>query len=203
MIRSVLAFAFVLGCSALQADPVFDFSWTSIGPPEFDYSTAGVTITGQIFGLPDNGTGPATDIVVDSITGVTPDPVTIFSNLPVDLMSAGCQVTNFPSDNDDQFVVQNDVITSASFFCQENLAYTGTFGLGTGTPWAEYISGGLIYPAPPDFVVFEPGSIPGYMGTATYSLAPVPEPSHVPVIVLAMFLAIAIGRRSIENRRRA
>jgi len=182
-----------LGCATVRADPVFDFSWTSVGLP---YELpAGVVITGQIFGLPDNGSGPASDIVVDSITGVTPDPSTIFSNLPVDLMSAGCQVSGGLISNDNAFVVQNDVITSASFFCQDSFAYDGAFGFGTGTLWAEYLSGGILYPAPPDFAYFEPRDGVGFMGTATFSLAPVPEPSYLAIVVLAMSAAITAARR--------
>jgi hypothetical protein len=194
MKRILVALAF--GCLGLHADPVFDFSWTSTGQADFNYTGNPVTITGQIFGLPDNGTGPATDIVVDSITGATPDAGTIFTQLPVDLMNTGCQTpTNFALFDQNTFAVQNDVITSASFFCESNLDLAGTFGLGTGTPWAEFISGGLIDPAPPDFILFAPnfGGI-GYMGTATYSLAPVPEPSPLAAIVAAVLAAIAVRR---------
>lgn len=128
---------------------------------------------------------------------MTPDPGTIFASLPVDLMSSACQTpTNFAAFDQNTFVVQNDVITGASFFCWDNQIVAGTFGLGTGTEWVEFLSGGVLRNTPPDFIEFAPdlGGI-AYMGTATYSLAPVPEPSHLALIVLAMFLAIAGTRR--------
>jgi hypothetical protein len=195
MKRILVALGF--GCASLVADPVFDFSWTSVGQADYNLTGNPVTIAGQIFGLPDNGASPATDIVVDSITGATPDPGTIFTQLPVDLMSSTCQTpTNFAPFDQNTFVVQNDVITSASFFCQTNDVLEGTFGLGTGTTWVEYLSGGVLRNAPPDFVLFAPnlGGI-GYMGTATYSVAPVPEPSPLAVAAVAMLLAMGAVRR--------
>ena len=181
---ATLAFL-IIGAAGVQASPVFQFTWTSVSVLG---EGQGVTFTGEILGLPDNGSGPASDVVLDSITGATPDPGIPFSYLPVDLLGPDFEPAFPLAFTANQFVVQNDVITSALFAAQGSNTAIGSeyFILGQGIQLIELMTGGTIDSAPPDVVSMfaTPYSHANY-GTATYTLV-TPEPSTAALILLGL-----------------
>lgn len=95
----------VLVCGVAQADNFyFSFSNDPAGPG----NVAG-TVTGEVFGLPHNGTGPATDIQIFSyptglvLFGSYPPPVDVF------LWTGGNMGEN-------SYTVTNGVVTTGGFF---------------------------------------------------------------------------------------
>jgi hypothetical protein len=201
LIRSIAALSllvFALCPPPLRASPVFRFTLNSLDVP---FSTPGITITGEIFGLPDNGTGSATRVVVNSITGVSLESDSRFNNLPVDLIgpfftNAGIGIP-VPGN---QFVVQNDVITSA-FFTALALppSHSETFSLG----WAGYLlnsgTGGIVQVPQPDGLFANTSSLQYLitLGTATYELeSEVPEPSLLLPMLAASMIGVVVRYRS-------
>jgi len=161
--------------TASHAGPFdFMFSFTGTIPPS---SVAG-TVSGEIFGLTDNATGPASNVVVDGYPaelGLPSPPLTIFS---------------FISEN--SFTVSNNQITAVDYsasdssdIIQLNLNVSSHNVLATST-------NGLLI-----------GNENGFAG-ATYSLVqPIPEPSSVtPLATGLLFAALWPLRRRLRRRGR-
>jgi hypothetical protein len=159
--------------TASHAGPFdFMFSFTGTIPPS---SVAG-TVSGEIFGLTDNATGPASNVVVDGYPaelGLPSPPLTIFS---------------FISEN--SFTVSNNQITAVDYsasdssdIIQLNLNVSSHNVLATST-------NGLLI-----------GNENGFAG-ATYSLVqPIPEPSSVtPLATGLLFAALWPLRRRLRRR---
>lgn len=83
-----------------QASVTFDFSFTNT-----EGNVSG-TVTGQIFGLMDNSTGPATDVVIDSYPANMGDSIGIVSVNP----------NTWSYINSNTFTVANGVLTGAAYY---------------------------------------------------------------------------------------
>jgi len=116
-----------LACGVARADN-FTFSFSS----DPTLSTVSGTVTGEIFGLPHNGTGAATDITVTSYPaglvtfGSYPTPVDIFT-----------WTGGFTGQN--SFTVTNGVITSGGYYIDgangdyDQLYLNASIGYANGT----------------------------------------------------------------------
>jgi hypothetical protein len=94
----------VLACGAAQADNfLFSFSNDPNGPGNVQG-----TVTGEVFGLPHNGTGPATDIQIFSY----PAGLVLFGNYtpPVDVFLWAGTV------GENSYTVTNGVVTGGGFY---------------------------------------------------------------------------------------
>jgi hypothetical protein len=166
-----------LACGVARADN-FTFSFSS----DPTLSTVSGTVTGEIFGLPDNGTGAATDIVVTSYPaglvsfGSYPTPVDIFT------WTGGLTGEN-------SFTVTNGVITGGGYWIDEangdddQLYLSAGIGYANGTNFFDIGSNDTLY-------VWNNNGI-GTNGVS-YSLASTPEPGSL--LLLGSGLLSLAGR---------
>src|SRR5262245_44116931 len=114
--------AFAFACAlALASTPghalTFDFSFSNVSG-----NTSG-TVTGEVDGLPFNGTAPATAVIVNSVPSVMPIPTP--SSFPV----VGGAV------QENSFTVTNGTVTSASFGSDRDFIVGHVFlGFGFNQP---------------------------------------------------------------------
>jgi len=134
LVVAVMALVVVLACGVARADTFyFSFSNDPTGPGDVSG-----TVTGEVFGLPHNGTGAATDIEILSypaglvLSGTYTPPVDVFS-------WTGAIIAQ------NSYTVVNGVITGGGFsiyggngdldqlYLSAECVGCTTFGLGTGT----------------------------------------------------------------------
>lgn len=134
----------VLACGVAQAD---DFLFSFSNDPNGPGNVQG-TVTGEVFGLPHNGTGPATDIQIYSY----PAGLVLFGSYtpPIDVFSWAGTV------GENSYTVTNGVVTGGGFYISgangvndqlylsSNCACT-MFGLMLGTNFLDIGSNDTLY----------------------------------------------------------
>jgi hypothetical protein len=142
------------------------------GPLDFMFSFSNTignvsgTVTGEVFGLTDNATGPASNVVVDSYPaalGLPAPPLAFFTNILIN-----------------SFTVTNEMIIAARYLA-DNTADTA--GLILNSP-------------PENGLATNSGTtvinIDGFAGVTYTPLQPVPEPSSVTVLGTGFGLLAAL-----------
>lgn len=175
----LLAAALAFSAQPARATPVFDFSFVVTGG-----DVGSGIVTGEIFGLTDNATSAATDIVITSMPGGGPDYVPA---PPIDVFASLLSV------NSNVFTVSDGEVTSGQFNASFGPEGNGYVQLepGTGT---EGFPGYLSFRDPINpmdmWSVYDSN-----IAAVSYSIAPdVPEPSSIAVVGIAL-LGLAMARR--------
>jgi hypothetical protein len=159
--------------STTHAGPLdFMFSFTGTVPPG---SVAG-TVTGEIFGLTNNASGSASNVVIDSYPaglGLPTPPLTIFSNI-----------------TSNSFTVMNNAITDADYFAFDAADLIGlliNFPTAKGQNLNELENLGT--------TANNTVNLDGLAGI-TFTLVPsVPEPASVTLLATALALLWPLRRR--------
>jgi hypothetical protein len=103
ILRAAVAASLLCSATASHAaDFIFSFG-SDLSDPNVTGAVAG-TVTGRLLGLPDDGTGGATQVFIDSFS---PDPTLAF---PIDVMAWFS-----PFEFENSFTVEGGVITAALF----------------------------------------------------------------------------------------
>lgn len=167
--------ALVGGTSSAHAGLNFDFSFTSTE------GTVSGTVTGEIFGLTDNSTSAATDVVIDSYPAALSLPST-----PWDIFNAsGYTLVN----DDNSFTVANGVVTGALFEIENGNGNNGGFGLDNVAN-ESYLYSDL------NIDVVNGQGFSGITFTADSSATNAPEPASAALFLSGLFGLQVIRRRS-------
>jgi hypothetical protein len=151
-ILMVVATMSMLGTNAMADDFIFSFS------------DATGTVTGEIFGLQNNATGSATEVIITSF------PASLGSIPDLIVTDWAVQVFNL-------FTETNGVVTDAQFFAQDDdLPFPSMF-----------ISAGI-----GEIITVNPN--PGISGPITFAPAPVPEPSAWIFLLTVMLAVAIVKR---------
>lgn len=152
----------------------FSFTFTNVT------GNVGGTVTGEILGLVDNSTGPATDVIIESFPSALNAYLFTSYTAPIDLLT-------FPwfGTGPNAFTESGGVITSASFGMDD-----GDFDfvtLGTGCNILSSFCGD-------GFGNWQTANYVG--GTATYGSSAAPEPSTLGLALAGILALTAKVRRS-------
>lgn len=167
-----LTCALVGGTSSAHAGLNFDFSFTNTK----GYDSG--TVTGEIFGLTDNSTSAATDVVIDSYPTALLLPGT-----PWDIFNT----TGFTLvDNENSFTVADGVVTAADFYIQDGSVvfllngYAAESALSDASGKNDVVNG---------------RGFPGITFTAASSSTNAPEPASIALLLSGLFGLRLIRRR--------
>ena len=159
-----------------QAQSTLNFYFSFTGNPS-EYGQSSGTVTGEIFGLTDNATSSATDVVIDSF----PSGINILG------VSAPLDATTWDVQYENSFTVVSGEITSASF-----ASYDAAIAKQLGI--CGYSGGAYNYlELSPENVIWV-GNLDGMSGV-TFTPAPVPEPSSLALSALGGFGGFLMYRR--------
>jgi PEP-CTERM motif len=174
----LLAAAVALFAQPARADLVFTFSFVVTAG-----DAASGTVTGEIFGLTDNATSAATDVVITSMPDGAPGYAPA---LPIDIFASS------PSVNSNVFTVSDEEITSGEFFASFGPGDNDQLQLEPGTG-AQGFPGALSFQDPDNMMnmwdVYDDNT-----AAVSYSVTPAPEPSSIAVFGIGLF-GLPLARR--------
>ena len=186
----------ILGALALLVSSVgqvkgesFTFSITNTQPSiPGGVTTVPGTVTGEIFGLPSNGTAAATTVLIESF------PAGLNS-----LESAPINATFWDQQNYNSFTVENDQVVSGGFQAFQTAGNPSlSYGFGL------YINGGVGGPGTGNFNYVNldgtnANAVWGDNGLAAANIRPIPEPASLTTLLLGIGIA---GMAGFCGRRR-
>jgi hypothetical protein len=170
MLATAALAAALIASQALALDFKFSFDGTN--------GTLSGTVTGKIFGLLDNATSPATDLMISSA------PSAFGISTPYDMFPTTTAI-NF-------FTLLNGVIVDAQFLSGDP---TGTFELGLNFAGQNNLKN------PATATTYNNLGFAGATYTAIAVPAPVPEPVSASLLILGLAgLGLTLGRHTKRDR---